>query len=75
MSNSLSREENEDVYKRQTQGRCYEPAKLFLQRRRDMGNTGPEARRALKRKLSDVIYRTLLLDAMNTVSVSLELAA
>jgi transposase len=58
-----------------TQGRCYEPAKLFLQRRRDMGNTGPEARRALKRKLSDVIYRTLLLDAMNTVSVSLELAA
>ncbi len=58
-----------------TQGRCHEPARVYLERRREMDNTGPEARRALKRKLSDVIYRTLLLDATNTISVSLELAA
>ncbi len=38
-----------------TQARCHEPAKEFLARRREMGNTGPEARRALKRKLSNVI--------------------
>lgn len=58
-----------------TQGRCYEPARAFLARRHEMGNTGPEARRALKRKLSDVIYRTLLLDAANIASVSFEWAA
>jgi transposase len=58
-----------------TQSRCHEPAKIFLGRRREMGNTGPEARRALKRKLSDVIYRSLLLDAANVTSTPLELAA
>lgn len=58
-----------------TQARCHEPAKEFLARRREMGNTGPEARRALKRKLSNVIYRTLLLDATSTVTVPLEWAA
>lgn len=58
-----------------TQARCHEPAKLFLERRREMGSTGPEARRALKRKLSNVVYRTLLLDATNAASVSLEWAA
>ncbi|HTT59149.1 MAG TPA: IS110 family transposase [Acidimicrobiales bacterium] len=58
-----------------TQARCYEPAKDFLARRAAMGNTAREARRALKRKLSDVIYRTLLLDSTNSETMALEWAA
>ncbi len=58
-----------------TQARCYEPAKEFLVRRLEMVNNEPEARRALKRKLSNVIYRSLLLDAANTTPVSIEWAA
>jgi len=58
-----------------TQARYHEEAIIFLARRRDMGNTGPEARRALKRKLSDVVFRKLLLDASEAPSVTLELAA
>ena len=46
-----------------TQARCHEDAIAFLKRRQTLGNTPTEARRALKRRLSDVVYRTLLLDA------------
>ncbi len=46
-----------------TQARCYEPAITYLKHREAMGNSPAEARRALKRRLSDVVYRTLLLDA------------
>lgn len=46
-----------------TQARCYEPAITYLKHREAMGNSAAEARRALKRRLSDVVYRTLLLDA------------
>jgi transposase len=46
-----------------TQKRCHEGARTYLERRIANGNTKPEALRALKRKLSDVVYRTLLADA------------
>jgi transposase len=46
-----------------TQMRVHEPAKAYLERRVAGGNTKPEALRALKRKLSDVVYRALLADA------------
>jgi transposase len=46
-----------------TQIRIHEPAKAYLERRMSMGNTKTEAIRALKRKLSDVVYRALLADA------------
>ncbi len=46
-----------------TQTRHHPDAKAYLERRRTLGNTGPEARRALKRRLSDVIYRALQADA------------
>ncbi len=46
-----------------TQMRIHEDAKAYLERRMGMGNTKTEALRALKRKLSDVVYRNLLVDA------------
>jgi len=46
-----------------TQMRVHDGAKAYLERRLASGNTKTEALRALKRKLSDVIYRTLLADA------------
>lgn len=46
-----------------TQGRCHPAARVYLDRRATMGNTPSEARRALKRHLSDTVYRALLADA------------
>jgi transposase len=46
-----------------TQMRIHEAAKAYLERRVAMGNTKTEALRALKRRLSDVVYRRLLADA------------
>jgi transposase len=46
-----------------TQKRCHEGAQAYLARRMADGDTKSEALRALKRKLSDVVYRTLLADA------------
>jgi transposase len=46
-----------------TQKRCHEAAIVYFERRIANGNTKPEALRALKRKLSDVVYRALLADA------------
>lgn len=46
-----------------TQARCHPDARAYLDRRRAMGNTPTEARRALKRHLSDTVYRALLADA------------
>ena len=46
-----------------TQMRCHDDAKAYLQRRTAIGNTRTEALRALKRKLSDVVYRALVADA------------
>ena len=46
-----------------TQGRCHPDARAFIERRIASGNTPSEARRALKRRLSDLVYRDLLHDA------------
>ena len=45
-----------------TQMRIHDDAKAYLERRIGAGNTKTEAVRALKRKLSDVVYRRLLAD-------------
>jgi len=58
-----------------TQMRIHEPAKTYLERRMVNGNTKTEALRALKRKLSDVVYRALLVDADTTETAALEQAA
>jgi transposase len=52
-----------------TQKRCHEDAKIYLERRITTGDTNSEALRALKRKLSDVVYRTLLADANQALGV------
>jgi transposase len=52
-----------------TQIRCHDGAKAYLERRMAKGNTKTEALRALKRKLSDVVYRTLLADASEALVV------
>jgi transposase len=46
-----------------TQKRCHPDAQAYLARRTAAGSTGPEALRALKRRLSDTIYRALLADS------------
>lgn len=48
-----------------TQIRGHAGAKAYLARRMANGNTKTEALRALKRKLSDVVYRALLADAVS----------
>ena len=58
-----------------TQKRCHEPAKSYLDRRLANHNTKTEALRALKRKLSDVVYRALLADAGSTAVASIGQAA
>jgi len=58
-----------------TQMRIHDGAKAYLERRIAMGNTKTEAIRALKRKLSDVVYRRLLADAEATSGASLGEAA
>jgi transposase len=58
-----------------TQMRIHEPAKAYLERRIAMGNTKTEALRALKRKLSDVVFRALLADAETAASVDEACAA
>jgi transposase len=45
-----------------TQIRCHPEAKAYLKARIAAGDTGPEALRALKRRLSDTVYRALLAD-------------
>jgi transposase len=46
-----------------TQAHWHPEAKAYLQRRKDAGATTKEALRALKRRLSDVVYRSLIADA------------
>jgi transposase len=57
-----------------TQLRCHDDAKSYMERRMTNGNTKTEALRALKRKLSDVVFRALLVDATR-VQVALGEAA
>ncbi len=58
-----------------TQVRCHEGAATYMKRRKEMGNTRHEALRALKRRLSDVVYRTLLIDAQPTQLTCIDEAA
>jgi transposase len=46
-----------------TQARCHPDAAAYLEQRIARGNTRSEALRALKRRLSDAVYRDLLADA------------
>lgn len=48
-----------------TQMRCHPEARAYLDRRLANRNTKTEALRALKRRLSDVVYRTMLADAQS----------
>jgi transposase len=47
-----------------TQVRHHPDAQRYLARRRTGGDTATEAIRALKRRLSDVVHRALLADAI-----------
>ena len=49
-----------------TQARSHPEARTYLQQRLEAGATRKEAVRSLKRRLSDVIYRAMLLDAART---------
>lgn len=53
-----------------TQIRCHPAAKAFMIRRLAAGNTKPEALRALKRRLSDVVYRTMTNDTTQPVQAA-----
>jgi transposase len=46
-----------------TQARCHPDAIAYLAHRAELGDTPKKARRALKRRLSDIVYRALLADA------------
>ena len=46
-----------------TQAHWHAPAQAMIARRRACGDGGMEALRVLKRRLSDVVYRALLIDA------------
>jgi len=58
-----------------TQKRCHDDAKTYLQRRSALGNSNREALRALKRRLSDVVYRALITDAHASTATCLPQAA
>jgi transposase len=58
-----------------TQKRCHAGAKAYLERRLATGDTKTEALRALKRKLSDVVYRALLTDAASPMGARIGEAA
>lgn len=58
-----------------TQMRGHDGAKTYLERRFAMGNTRSEALRALKRHLSDIVYRALLADAETAAPAATERAA
>jgi transposase len=58
-----------------TQMRCCPAAQAYLQRRISAGDTKTEALRALKRRLSDIVYRTLLADSVTSTVAPLGQAA
>jgi transposase len=58
-----------------TQAHWHADARAYLQRRKNAGDTSKEAIRALKRRLSDVIYRALLNDAALTNQTRMPTAA
>ena len=58
-----------------TQIRCHDDAKTYIGRRLANGNTKTEALRALKRRLSDVVYRALLADTQPARTAPADLLA
>jgi transposase len=54
-----------------TQAHWHPDARAYLQRRKDGGDTTKEAIRVLKRRLSDVVYRALLVDAAPAAALPL----
>jgi hypothetical protein len=50
-----------------TQTRMYPPARELIERRKLHGDGGMEALRVLKRRLSDVIYRAMLADQIDSL--------
>lgn len=57
-----------------TQKRMHGDAQAYLERRTSHGDTNREALRALKRRLSDIVYRALLADAEPTQACFAEAA-
>jgi transposase len=51
-----------------TQARCYPPARQLLEGRTNGGDGGMEALRILKRRLSDIVYRAMLVDQTDLLS-------
>ena len=49
-----------------TQARYHPEARAFIERRTTNGNSGKEAVRALKRRLSDVVFRAMIADLTAT---------
>ena len=58
-----------------TQKRCHPGAQAYLSNRLATGDTGTEALRALKRRLSDAVYRMLLADATGSETTPASQAA
>ncbi|HEU5307452.1 MAG TPA: IS110 family transposase [Acidimicrobiia bacterium] len=58
-----------------TQKRCHDDAKTYLERRSTLGNSNREALRALKRRISDVVFRALINDADASTATCLAQAA
>ena len=51
-----------DTVNNLAQARCHPEARALLARRKANGDSGLEALRVLKRRLSDVVYRALVAD-------------
>jgi transposase len=58
-----------------TQIRIHQPAKDYVARRIAMANTKTESLRALKRRLSDVVFRALLIDSNTAAEAGFSRAA
>jgi transposase len=76
LSRSGSRQLNAAIHRVAiAQAHYHADAQRFLQRRRNGGDIKSESIRALKRRLSNVIYRALLLDAEPAADSNLYAAA
>jgi transposase len=58
-----------------TQKRCHDDANTYLQRRTTLGNSNREALRALKHRISDVVFQALNQDANASTATCLAQAA
>ena len=58
-----------------TQKRCHPDAQAYLKNRTTAGDTSTEALRALKRRISDAVYRTLLADTTGNETAASRAAA